>query len=150
MSDLQIGLFMLCIFLILVVLIFNWWQDRQVRQKMQEHVPEREHDPLMSGGQTAAGRREPGFGLREPEEEQEGDDTVEVDPTTEVVIDIAFAQAMPSASLHTAIQSMVKPGGKAIRIFAEREGGGHRARLRPNEAYEIGRASGRERVCQYV
>src|SRR3546814_14046654 len=62
-------------------------------------------------------------------------DTVEVDPTTEVVIDIAFAQAVPSASLHTAIQSLVKPGGKAIRIFAEREGGGHRARLRPNEAY---------------
>ncbi|AEC20278.1 membrane protein [Pusillimonas sp. T7-7] len=135
MSDLQIGLIILGIVLILVVLIFNWWQDRQVRQKMQEHFPEREHDPLMSGGQTAAGRREPGFGLREPEEEQEGDDTVEVDPTTEVVIDIAFAQAVPSASLHTAIQSLVKPGSKAIRIFAEREGGGHRARLRPNEAY---------------
>src|SRR5690606_18868054 len=103
MSDLQIGLIILGIVLILVVLIFNWWQDRQIRRKMQEHFPEREHDPLMGGGQAAPGRREPGFGVREPEVEQEGDDAAEVDPTTEVVIDIAFAQAVPSASLHAAI-----------------------------------------------
>lgn len=135
MSDLQIGLIILGIVLILVVLLFNWWQDRQIRQKMQEHFPEREQDPLMGGNQTMPGRREPGFGLHEPEQEQEGDDAAEVDPTTEVVIDIVFAQAAPSATLHTAIQSLVKPGNKPVRIFAEREGGGHRARLRPSEAY---------------
>lgn len=137
MSDLQIGLIILGIALILVVLIFNWWQDRQVRRKMQEHFPEREHDPLMGGSTAAQGRREPGFGVRAPEAEAEAaaDDPAEVDPTTEVVIDIAFAQPVPSASLHTALQALLKPGSKAVRIFAEREGGGHRARLRSGEAY---------------
>ncbi|MGB6106056.1 MAG: cell division protein ZipA C-terminal FtsZ-binding domain-containing protein [Pusillimonas sp.] len=135
MSDLQIGLIILGIVLILIVLIFNWWQDRRVRQKMQEHFPEREHDPLMGGGAVAQGRREPGFGLREPDEDPAADDPIEVDPTTEVVIDISFAQAVPSASLQSAIQSLVKAGNKPVRVFAEREGGGHRARLRPGEAY---------------
>lgn len=135
MSDLQIGLILLGIVLILIVLIFNWWQDRRIRQKMQEHFPEREHDPLMGGQPAVQGRREPGFGLREPEEAPAADDPVEVDPTTEVVIDISFAQAVPSAPLQTAIQSLLKTGSKPVRIFAEREGGGHRARLRPGEAY---------------
>ena len=135
MSDLQIGLILLGIVLILVVLIFNWWQDRQIRQKMQEHFPEREQDPLMFGSQNSGGRREPGFGQQESPGEPEEDDTAEVDPTTEVVIDIVFAQAVPSAALHAAIQSLVKPGQKAVRMFAEREGGGHRSRLRPNESY---------------
>ncbi|MCC2595110.1 hypothetical protein LKR43_02030 [Pusillimonas sp. MFBS29] len=135
MSDLQIGLIILGIALILIVLLFNWWQDLQVRRKMQEHFPEREHDPLMGGSTASQGRREPGLGIRPPEEETQADDAAEVDSATEVVIDIAFAQAVPSASLHAALQSLLKPGSKAVRIFAEREGGGHRARLRPGESY---------------
>ncbi len=135
MSDLQIGLILLGVVLILIVLLFNWWQDRRIRQKMQEHFPEREQDPLMGGVPAVTGRREPGFGLRDPVEELAADDPAEVDPTTEVVIDISFAQAVASAQLHSAIQSLQKAGSKPVRIFAEREGGGHRARLRPNEDY---------------
>lgn len=134
MSDLQIGLILLGIVLILFVLLFNWWQDRRIRQKMQEHFPEREHDPLM-GAAPGGGRREPGFGLHEPEPDEQADDPIEVDPTTEVVVEISFAQPVPSESLHAAIQSLLKAGSKPIRIFAESEGGGHRARLRPGENY---------------
>lgn len=133
MSDLQIGLILLGVVLILVVLLFNWWQDRRIRQKMQEHFPEREHDPLM--GTAPPGRREPGFGLRDPEEELAADDPAEVDPGSEVVIDISFAQPVASELLHAAVQSVHTAGNKPVRIFAEREGGGHRARLRPNENY---------------
>lgn len=135
MSDLQIGLILLGVVLILVVVIFNWWQDRRVRQKMQEHFPERELDPLMGAGSGTTVRREPGFGLREPIQELAADDPDEVDPTTEMVIDISFAQPVPTSSLYPAIQSLHKVGNKPVRIFAEREGGGHRSRLRPDEAY---------------
>lgn len=135
MSDLQIGLILLGVVLILVVLLFNWWQDRRIRQKMQEHFPERDQDPLMGSVPAAAGRREPGFGLREPVEELAPDDAAEVDPASEVVIDISFAQPVTTAQLQAAVQSVQKAGNKPVRIFAEREGGGHRARLRPNESY---------------
>jgi hypothetical protein len=73
MSDLQIGLIVLGVLLILMVLGFNWWQDRRVRRRMQEHFPSNEHDPLLgaAGGDAGAAhgvpqahvpRREPGLG----------------------------------------------------------------------------------------
>ncbi len=135
MSDLQIGLILLGVALILAVLLFNWWQDRRIRQKMQEHFPEREQDPLMGGAPLAASRREPGFGLRDPVQELAADDPAEVDPGSEVVIDISFAQPVASEQLHAAAQSVHKAGDKPVRIFAECDGGGHRARIRPNESY---------------
>src|SRR3546814_8118972 len=70
MSDLQIGLISLGIVLILIVLIFNWWQDRRVRGKMREHFPEADQDPLMGGLSPVAGRREPGLNLAPRSEEQ--------------------------------------------------------------------------------
>ncbi|MYN13661.1 hypothetical protein GSY71_11000 [Pusillimonas sp. TS35] len=135
MSDLQIGLILLGVVLILVVLLFNWWQDRRVRQKMQEHFPEREHDPLMGAVHAVGERREPGLGGRAADEQASGDDSAEVDPATEAVIDIAFAQPVSSENLYQALQHLGRVGGKPVRIFAEREGGGHRARLRPQESY---------------
>jgi hypothetical protein len=74
MSDLQIGLIVLGVVLIVMVLGFNWWQDRRVRRKMQAHFPSNEHDPLLGGAghdggraapapsATPAQRREPAFG----------------------------------------------------------------------------------------
>lgn len=136
MSDLQIGLISLGVVLILVVVSFNWWQDRRVRQKMQEHFPEGEQDPLMGGlPPTVIGRREPGFGLRESHEDHPADDAAEVDPSSEVVIDISFAQPVPSQQLYPVIQSIQKVGNKPVRTFAESDGGGHRSRLRENESY---------------
>src|SRR5690606_18264087 len=121
--------------LILAVLIFNRWQDRRVRQKMQEHFPEREHDPLMGGNQASSTRREPGLGVREPNEALPVDHAADVDPATEAAIDIVFAQPVSSEQLHQATQALHKVGNKPVRIFAERDGGGHRARLRPHEHY---------------
>ncbi len=141
MSDLQIGLILLGVVLILLVLLFNWWQDRRVRKQMQEQFPEREDDPLLG---TAApslrpARREPGLGTVAQQEVDPSlgpdDDPAEVDPTTEVVIDISFSVPVPSDQLHSATQSMRRVGSKPVRLFAEKEGGGHRARLRPGENY---------------
>ncbi len=142
MSDLQIGLILLGVVLILLVLLFNWWQDRRVRRQMQEQFPDREDDPLLGAAAppVARTRREPGFGMSsaataDAPSGDTDDDPGEVDPTTEVVIDIAFAQPVPSEQLHAATHSIRRAGTKPVRMFAEREGGGHRAHLRPNEAY---------------
>jgi len=141
MSDLQIGLILLGVVLILLVLLFNWWQDRRVRRQMQEQFPEREDDPLLGSvpPSPGPGRREPGFGpvmaAAAAGDDDDGDDPAEVDPSTEVVIDISFAQAVPSDQLHAATHAIKRAGNKPVRLFAEREGGGHRARLRPSEEY---------------
>lgn len=137
MSDLQIGLIILGLVLILVVLVLNWLQDRRIRKQMQQHFPEGQQDPLMGNtGQTNV-RREPGFGVpQEPIDDPAApDDTTEVDPTTEVVIDVSFAQAVPAAQLQSALLPLGKVGTKTVRAFMEREGGGHRAKMRPNEQY---------------
>src|SRR5690606_31466460 len=95
MSDLQLGLILLGVLLILIVLVFNWWQDRRIRRRMQEHFPENDHDPLMAGSATPE-RREPALGVRLAAEPEADDppvhDPEEVDPGTEAVIDIKFAQ----------------------------------------------------------
>ena len=133
MSDLQIGLILLGVVLILLVLLFNWWQDRRVRRQMQEQFPERDDDPLLGpGGPPAAPvrpRREPVFAATGASEEADqaihsdvDDDPAEVDPATEVVIDIAFAQPVPSEQLHAATHDIKRAGSKPVRLFAEKEG----------------------------
>src|SRR5690606_24447180 len=149
MSDLQIGLILLGVVLILLVLLFNWWQDRRVRKQMQEQFPERDEDPLLGGPpRLSTARREPGLGsVADPVPAQPAptngmagpdggdDDPAEVDPATEVVIDISFAHPVPSDQLHTATHALKHVGSKPVRMFAEKDGGGHRARLRPGESY---------------
>lgn len=137
MSDLQIGLILLGVVLILAVLVFNWWQDWRVRQKMRDQFPEREDDPLMGAPAATAVRREPGLGLS-PQPvtlDDDADDPDEVDPATEVVIDVSFAQSVGSAELYEAVKGIMRVGTKPVRVFAEREGGGHRAWIRPAESY---------------
>lgn len=134
------GLILLGVVLILAVLIFNWWQDRRIRQRMQDQFPEREHDPLMGAARSPhPGRREPGLGALQNQSQDPGDqdedDSEDVDPATEVVIDVSFAQPVSSAQLLSALQSVHKVGTKPVRLFAEREGGGHRASLRSGENY---------------
>lgn len=139
MSDLQIGLILLGVALILLVLLFNWWQDRRVRRQMQEQFPERDVDPLLGSHPAAAPaplRREPALSaLGSQAAQNEPDDPEEVDPTTEVVIDISFTHPVPSDQLHAATHAVTRVGTKPVRIFAERDGGGHRARLRADETY---------------
>lgn len=122
--------------LILAVLVFNWWQDWRVRQKMRDQFPEREHDPLMGQRGGTALRREPGLGLEAANvAADDEDDPEDVDPATEVVIDVSFAQPVGSSQLYDVVKSITRVGSKPVRVFAEREEGGHRAWLRPAENY---------------
>ncbi len=165
MSDLQISLIVLGALLILMVLGFNWWQDRRVRRKMQAHFPANEHDPLLGGAAEpgarpvtardntawdtpAAARREPGMGKREPSVGEgsarpapvaapggDVDDTEEADPATEVVIEVAFAEPVRGADLQHGLQGLRSAGRKPIRIFGVTDRARHRARLHADESY---------------
>ncbi|ARP85861.1 cell division protein ZipA C-terminal FtsZ-binding domain-containing protein [Bordetella genomosp. 9] len=165
MSDLQIGLIVLGVLLILMVLGFNWWQDRRVRRRMQAHFPSNEHDPLLgAAGQDGAGshgnhggnshgapqRREPGLGngpaaastsasaaqaAAHAPAHADGDDAEEADPACEVVIEVTFAEPVRGGDLLPVTQSMRAAGRKPMRVFGQTDKARHRARLRPDEHY---------------
>lgn len=150
MSDLQIGLIALGVLLILLVLGFNWWQDRRVRQKMQAQFPTVDQDPLLGANdrwtgegdaqESAAPRREPGLAGSaqasgaEPSH-RDTDDTDEPDPGCEVVIEITFNEPVQGVDLLPYAQSLRQVGRKPVRVFAETEGGRHRSRVHPDEVY---------------
>jgi len=140
MSDLQIGLVALGVVLILVVVIFNWWQDRRIRRRMQAQFPPTDEDPLLGGLPPTVGRREPALGAVEshatdadPVVPREAD-TEEVDAVCEAVIDIAFPQPVPGAELRDAARSLAVSDSKPVRIFAETDTGLHRVGLPADES----------------
>lgn len=57
MSDLQVALIVLGVVLIGLVLGLNWWQDRRVRQRMQEDFAPHAEDPLIPGQAGRGGRK---------------------------------------------------------------------------------------------
>ncbi|MVW77941.1 cell division protein ZipA C-terminal FtsZ-binding domain-containing protein [Bordetella sp. 02P26C-1] len=146
MSDLQIGLIALGVLLILLVLGFNWWQDRRARQRMQARFPATEQDPLF-GAEAAARvgspehqRREPGIGVpgsaaaSEPPNNT-ADDAEEPDAACEVVVEIHFAEPVSGTDLLGAVRDLTHVGRKPVRVFASTDRGRHRARLHPEESY---------------
>lgn len=149
MSDLQIGLIALGVLLILLVLGFNWWQDRRVRRKMQSHFPAFAQDPLLGAGAIAeaggaSAHREPGMGdapKAHPEQSEpvdpgcDADDAEEPDPACEVVIEINFAEPVRGAELLPCLQSLRQAGRKPMRVFAETDQRRHRARVHADESY---------------
>ena len=156
MSDLQIGLIALGVLLILLVLGFNWWQDRRVRRKMQSHFPTSEQDPLLGAGAApavGAPRREPGMGgdaRAHPEQPvpvdagSDADDAEEPDPACEVVIEVHFAEPARGADVLPYLQSLRHVGRKPMRVFATTDQGRHRARIHAGELCRdvAGRAAG--------
>src|SRR5690606_26574179 len=130
MSDLQIGLLSLGVILILVLECVNWWQDRRVRQRMQEHFPEADEEPLMGGLAAGSGRREPGKGVADAPV----DELTEADPVCEAVIDVVFSHPVSGTELQQAVRTIRKAGEKPVRVLVEHEGG-HTLRLRDGHSY---------------
>ena len=130
MSDLQILLISIVVALIDVVLLYNTWQDWRARRSMRESLPEASHDVLMRD--AAAPRREPGMW---PTGRTTAEDNAEPDPACEAVIDIALAQPVAGEALVDALRAIGRVGKKPVRVFVEREGGGHRTETLPGESY---------------
>ncbi len=132
MSDLQILLISIGAALIIVVLLYNGWQDWRARRSMRPTQPVSEHDVLMQENPV---RHEPGLWESERAPVAATDDSPEVDPACEAVIDIVLAHPVPGEALAEAVQSISRVGKKPVRVFAEREGGGHRTQVLADEAY---------------
>ncbi len=129
MSDLQILLISIGVALIVVVLLYNAWQDWRARRSMRQSLPEAGHDVLM---RDTGPRREPGLWQAD---RPVADDGAEADPACEAVIDIALAHPVAGEALAEALRAIGRVGKKPVRVFAEREGGGHRAEALPGESY---------------
>ncbi len=54
MSDLQISLIVLGVLAIVALLGLNWWQDRRVRNKMQQTFSQTREDALLPGSEASA------------------------------------------------------------------------------------------------
>ncbi len=146
MSELQISLIVLGIIVIVVVIAFNWWQDRRVKRKMQDNLPVVDDDPLLSDGQPGEARKEPGFGLghlglvdssddseptfdqSEGEGEGEGGDTEplqtgkpieEPDLVAEVVIEIHLPSPLSGSALLPALKALRSFGRRPVRVFLQ-------------------------------
>jgi len=128
MSDLQIGLILLGLVLILLVMLFNWWQDRRVKLRMRQQFPDAHDDALLASAQSGQ-RREPVLGVAL----DAMDDGDEVDPQCEAVIDVAFPHPVAAEPLLQALQSLARTTDKPIRVFAQRDDDGQRARLQLGE-----------------
>lgn len=135
MSDLQIGLISLGVIIIALVLLFNWWQDRRVRQQMQAQFPEDEHDPLMSHVASSAVRKEPTVHIADSLSDSATDSFDEVDAACEAVIDIAFASPVMGRELAQVLHDHLRADAKPLRFFAIAEDGTPRSQLAGDELY---------------
>jgi len=131
MSDLQIGLIILGLALILVVMLFNWWQDWRARTRMRQQFSEA-HDDALLGDSASTQRREPMLGAALLASAVD-DDTDAVDAQCEAVIDIHFPHPIAADALAHPLQSLLHTAGKPIRVFAQRDDDGQRARLHAGE-----------------
>lgn len=151
MSELQIYLIVIGAAIIVLLLGFNWFQDRRVRRRMQAQMPVIEQDPLL--GECFApsvARREPGLGgVGAASEETENSSALSVtdahpdaasdeqgpDPSTEVVIEITFQGPMLGEDLFPLLQPLRSAGRKPVRIFAQDSEGQLDSRLHADVQY---------------
>jgi hypothetical protein len=129
MSELQIYLIVIGLVVILLVLGFNWFQDRRVRQRMQAQMPVIEQDPLLTEtGAIGDARREPGLGgfsagginvserISASEHPDALLDAQEPDASTEIVIEIAFQGPMLGEDLLPLVHPLRTAGRKVNYI----------------------------------
>jgi len=96
MSDLQIGLAVLGVLLVAAVVAFNWWQERQFRQRGEDAFPGRHDDVLLGHSATrsppATSAPQQGHTLDEPRIEPS------MEPSMEPRLDIASGVATPASA----------------------------------------------------
>ena len=95
MSDLQIGLAVLGVMLVAAVVAFNWWQERQFRQRGEDAFPGQHDDVLldhsaMRPSHASASAPSPGHSREDPRIEPS------MEPRMEPHLDIASAAAAPA------------------------------------------------------
>lgn len=150
MSELQVSLIVLGVLVILGVVVYNWWQDRRVSQKMQKHMPVVDDDPLLRESGSSDSRKEPDlthFGLAsEPdnlasnshpqgETVDEAERIEEPDPVIEEVIEIVFTSPKLGEELSASLKDVRSLGPRPVRMFAQTDQGVLATRVNPTEKY---------------
>jgi hypothetical protein len=150
MSELQIYLIVIGAAIIVLLLGFNWFQDRRVRRRMQAQMPVIEQDPLLGESfSTSVARREPGLGGVDAVSEEAEASALRVtdahpeavsdeqgpDPSTEVVIEITFQGPMLGEDLVPLLHPLRSAGRKSVRIFAQDSEGQLDSRLHADVQY---------------
>ncbi len=97
MSDLQLSLLVIGVVVVAAVYLYNWWQERRLRRRLQEAFGEERDDALMKAQATPAPRAEPHIRL-EPQMQPAvaGDADSDPDPDPERV-------TMPAAQMQHAM-----------------------------------------------
>ena len=143
MSELQIWLIALGAAAIVLLFVFNWWQDRRIRKRMQAHLPVVDQDPLLADMASADTRREPGlasepylsgFGPAAEGAETSVEDD-EPDPSCEVVIELTFASPVSGEQLLSSIHPLRSAGRKPLRMFVQDAEGHCSRRIRHDTHY---------------
>ena len=144
MSELQIGLLVLGVVVILGVLGFNWWQDRRARQKMQANLPIVQDDPLLHSSSTGE-RREPGLshiGLSyaegaeiAAESDAELDQGSEPDSVADAVIEITLPEPTLGSALMLRIEELRTIGRHPVQIYLQSEDGAFSTTIYPDKNY---------------
>lgn len=142
MSELQIALVAIGCAVIVLLLGFNWWQDRRARQRMQATMPVVDKDPLFDDSADLPLTREPVWSADSPDHvtasmaspEQETE-LQEPDPAIEVVIEVVFQAPISGQDLAEIIQPIRSAGRKPVRVFALDTQGHLVRRLHPDMAY---------------
>lgn len=164
MTELQVLLITIGVVLIVIVVLYNGWQDWRARRSMRQSLPDADHDVLM---QPAGERREPVLGSNSADPGPTAADTAigahpgapvvagaaasaadsgpavfvphdeapDVDATSEVVIDIAFAHPITGKYLAAALAKGARMCKKPMRYFAGRAQGGHVQNIHADEHY---------------
>jgi FtsZ-interacting cell division protein ZipA len=122
MSDLQIGLAMLGVLVVAAVLAFNWWQEREFRQRGEEAFPGR-HDDVLLGQSTSQAAPATGYSPSQQYSHDEPRIEPSMDTMAEPRLEAASADAaqafVPAA--RSAVADIPRP---EIDCIVEIRGGG--------------------------
>lgn len=130
MNDLQILLISAGVVLILIVLLYNGWQDWRARRSMRQTLDDERHDVLMQNEPEQ--RREPAIFNKLG---SNADENVEIDAICEAVIDINLAQPISGSDLIEPFAAIVSVGKKPVRPMATSTDGYHHINVQADTEY---------------
>ncbi|ASY30212.1 cell division protein ZipA C-terminal FtsZ-binding domain-containing protein [Taylorella equigenitalis] len=142
MSNMQIGILLLGAFAVLIVLVYNWWQEKKIEKRITEQFPNTSQDPLLGsdpnlGIHNTINPRsaEPSIIVSSISSSRQEHDDESIDHISEAVFDINFPNAISGSKLLNHIRDMKLVFSKPIRFFAQTHDNYHRSSIKSDESY---------------
>lgn len=142
MSNMQIGILLLGAFAVLIVLVYNWWQEKKIEKRIGEQFPHTDQDPLLGPDHNLGLHNsinpvvdEPSVSSKSILASRQEHDAESIDHISEAVFDINFPEAINGNKLLHHIRDMKLVFSKPIRFFAQTHDNYHRASIKSDESY---------------